>query len=79
MTGFELKMWRKGLKWTQAQAADEFGISLRSYVRYENTAPPRVVQLAITALSLKFMMNDINCLDADLLRTRLRILASSIH
>lgn len=78
MTGFELKMWRKGLKWTQKQAADEFGISLRSYIRYENTSPPRVVQLAITALSLKSMLNDINCLDAELLRKRFRTLASNI-
>lgn len=79
MTGFELKMWRKGLKWTQQRAAEEFGISLRSYIRYENTEPPRVVQLAITALSLKFMLNDIDCLDAEVLRKRIRTLASSIN
>ncbi|PVZ84196.1 transcriptional regulator [Serratia sp. S1B] len=78
MTGFELKMWRKGCNWTQQEAANEFGISLRSYIRHEKSGPPKVVELAIAALSLKIMRAEIEYLDAELLRKRIRILANSI-
>ncbi|MGS3614454.1 helix-turn-helix domain-containing protein [Escherichia coli] len=35
MTGYELKLWRRGMNWTQERAAEEFGISLATYKRYE--------------------------------------------
>nr|WP_309476549.1 hypothetical protein [Escherichia coli] len=31
MTGYELKLWRRGMNWTQERAAEEFGISLATY------------------------------------------------
>lgn len=31
MTGFELKLWRRGQQWTQQEAANQFGISLATY------------------------------------------------
>ncbi|MFT2798965.1 helix-turn-helix transcriptional regulator [Serratia sp. N21D137] len=39
MTGLELKLWRTGLGWTQERAAEEFGISMRTYIRYEQSKP----------------------------------------
>ena len=42
MTGYELKLWRRGMNWTQERAAEEFGISLATYKRYEKGEPPRV-------------------------------------
>ncbi len=38
MTGYELKLWRRGMNWTQERAAEEFGISLATYKRYEKGA-----------------------------------------
>lgn len=60
MTGFELKLWRKGVGWTQRQAAEEFGISMRTYIRYEQASPPRGIVLAIHALSLAAMLAEID-------------------
>nr|WP_261643083.1 helix-turn-helix transcriptional regulator [Erwinia mallotivora] len=42
MTGFELRLWRRGLGWTQERAAEELGLSLRTYKTYEKTSPPRI-------------------------------------
>lgn len=72
MTGFELKLWRTGLGWTQERASKEFGISMRTYIRYEQDNPPRVIELAIQALSLAAMLPDIDALSADTLRQRVR-------
>lgn len=47
MTGYELKLWRRGMNWTQERAAEEFGISLATYKRYEKGVPPRVMEMAI--------------------------------
>ncbi|MBI6194818.1 helix-turn-helix transcriptional regulator [Providencia rettgeri] len=35
MTGFELKLWRRGMNWDQERAAEELVVSVRSYKRYE--------------------------------------------
>ncbi len=78
MTGFELKLWRTGLGWTQDRAASEFGISMRTYIRYEQANPPRAIELAIQALSLAAMLPDIDTLPADTLRQRVRTLAIDI-
>lgn len=45
MTGYELKLWRRGMNWTQERAAEEFGISLATYKRYEKGEPPRVIEI----------------------------------
>lgn len=55
MTGFELRLWRRGLGWSQERAAEELGISLRTYKTYEKKAPPRMAVLATQALEIKFM------------------------
>ena len=47
MTGYELKLWRRGMNWTQERAAEEFGISLATYKRYEKGEPPRVIEMEI--------------------------------
>ncbi|BAO36970.1 TPA: helix-turn-helix domain-containing protein [Serratia marcescens] len=75
MTGFELKLWRTGLGWTQEQAAKEFGISMRTYIRYEHGKPPRAIELAIQALSLAALLPEIDVLPAETLRQRVRMLA----
>lgn len=75
MTGFELKLWRTGLDWTQERAAEEFGISMRTYIRYEQSKPPRAIVLAIQALSLVAMLPDIETLPVETLRQRIRTLA----
>lgn len=53
MTGYELRLWRKGMGWSSDKAAEELGVSLRTWKEYENTAEvKRVVELATVALSL---------------------------
>lgn len=53
MTGYELKLWRTGMGWEQERAAEELGVSRRTYQNYETTQPPKAVILATQALSLK--------------------------
>lgn len=53
MNGFELKLWRKGMGWTQARAAEELGVVLRTYQGWEKRKEvPLVVTLATKALAL---------------------------
>ncbi|WP_337263651.1 MULTISPECIES: helix-turn-helix transcriptional regulator [unclassified Serratia (in: enterobacteria)] len=78
MTGFELKLWRTGLGWTQRRTAEEFGISMRTYIRYEQASPPRGIVLAIQALSLAAMLSEIDMLPAEILRQRVKTLAVDI-
>lgn len=54
MTGYELRLWRKGLGWSRDKAAEELDISLRTYKDYEN-APrlKRSITLATVTLSLQ--------------------------
>lgn len=57
MTGYELRLWRKGLGWSQDKAAEELGVSLRTYKVYEKSAQvSRLVTLAIAALSVNDML-----------------------
>ncbi|QNL02901.1 transcriptional regulator (plasmid) [Serratia ureilytica] len=79
MTGFELKLWRTGLGWTQERASKEFGISMRTYIRYEHADPPRAIELAIQALSLAAMLPDIDALPAETLRQRVRMLVVEMN
>jgi DNA-binding XRE family transcriptional regulator len=53
MTGFELKLWRNGMGWEQERAAEELGVSRRTYQGYEKTSPPKAVVLATQALSFR--------------------------
>ncbi|ASV45053.1 transcriptional regulator [Klebsiella phage LASTA] len=53
MGGFELKLWRNGLGWSQERAAEELGVSRRTYLTWEQKGTSRVVELATQALSIK--------------------------
>lgn len=54
MTGFELRIWRRGFGWDQERAAEELGISLRTYKRYEKAGGiSKLVELATSALTMK--------------------------
>lgn len=53
MTGFEFRLWRRGLNWTQERAAEELGICLRTYKSYEKGGPPQMAVLATEALSFR--------------------------
>lgn len=53
MTGYELRLWRKGMNWSSDKAAEELGVSLRTYKDYEHTAEvKRAIELATIALSV---------------------------
>lgn len=55
MTGFELRIWRRGMGWDQERAAEKLGVSLRSYKRYEKAREiARLVELATFALSVNY-------------------------
>lgn len=55
MTGYELRLWRKGQNnWVQERAAEELGVSVRTYKSYEKKDEiPKVIELAIQALCLR--------------------------
>lgn len=54
MTGFELRLWRRGFGWAQERAAEELDISLRSYKRYESRKEiEKIVELATEALTAR--------------------------
>lgn len=53
MTGYELRLWRKGMNWSSDRAAEEVGVSLRTWKVYEKSETvARVVELATVTLSL---------------------------
>ncbi|OJH81927.1 helix-turn-helix domain-containing protein [Serratia marcescens] len=55
MGGFELRIWRRGMNWDQERTAEELGVSLRTYKRYEKAdTVPRVVELATWTLSARY-------------------------
>lgn len=72
MTGFELRLWRRGMGWPQERAAKEFGISLATYKRYEKASPPQVVDMAILALSFEGMVEDLSKLSKASIIARLQ-------
>lgn len=74
MTGFELKLWRRGQKLTQQEAADQFGISLATYKRYEKGKPPRVIDMAIKTLELSDMLPELKRLKKGIILGRLQAL-----
>ncbi len=62
MTGFELKVWRRGMEWTQERAAEELGVSTRAYQLWEkaSTRPvKRTVALATKGLSVEQVWPDV--------------------
>ncbi len=60
MDGFELRLWRKSMGWSQERAAEELGVVLRTYQSYEKRKEvPKVVILATKALSLSQLWPDV--------------------
>lgn len=78
MTGFELRLWRKGLNLTQEQAAAMFGLTRRTWNRYEKMNPPKAVDLAIVALSIRELETELNSPEGTL-SMRLKVLISEIN
>lgn len=53
MTGWQLRLWRRGMLWSRDRAAEELGVSLRTYKDYENAeSVKRSVAMATVTLSL---------------------------
>lgn len=54
MKGFELRLWRIGMDWTQERAAEELGVTLRGYQNWEKPRREvsRAVELATGMLSV---------------------------
>lgn len=79
MTGYELRIWRKGLSWDQERAAEEVGVSLRTYKRYEKKigSIPKLVELATCSLSLKFLYPELQFLPAEIILFRLKSVVPS--
>lgn len=66
MTAYELRVWRRGMGFTQEQAAAVLGVSFPTYKRLELKragrlpAPvPKSVAYAVTTLTLKAMLPDL--------------------
>ncbi|MCI1029604.1 helix-turn-helix transcriptional regulator [Pantoea sp. EABMAA-21] len=75
MTGWQLRLWRKGLMWSRERAATELGVSLRTYKDYENAETvKRAVAMATVTLSLINIMPALQSdqLSKDLLMKMLR-------
>ena len=53
MGGFELRLWRVDMGWSQERAAEELGVSRRTYVSWEQKGTTRLVELATRALTLR--------------------------
>ncbi|EJG6851098.1 XRE family transcriptional regulator [Salmonella enterica] len=57
MTGYELRLWRKGLGWSSDRAAEELGGCLRSYKAYENADQiKRNIALATVSLTVRSLI-----------------------
>lgn len=76
MTGYELRLWRKGCGWTQERAAEEFGVSLRTYQVYEkNTGHiPLLAERATRELQLRAMLREFDGLTKTQILQRLQTL-----
>lgn len=54
MTGYELRIWRKGLGWSRERTAEELGVSLRTYKDYETSDQvKKCIVLATFTLSVQ--------------------------
>lgn len=74
MTGYELRLWRKGLSWTQERAAEELDVSLRTYKRYEKHPAqplPLLVEHSTRLLMLQQMLPELEHLSRDAILIRI--------
>jgi len=87
MTAYELRIWRRGMGWTQERAAEALGISFPTYKRMElkregqHPAPvPLAVEYATATLTLKAMQPHLQKMTkAQVLRQLQQILNGGEH
>ncbi|UZV40766.1 putative transcriptional regulator [Erwinia phage Stean] len=53
MGGYELKLWRVDLGWSQERAAGELGVSRKTYLSWEQRGTSRLVELATRQLTMR--------------------------
>lgn len=58
MGGYELKLWRVDLGWSQERAAEELGVSRKTYLSWEQNGASRLVELATKQLTLRALWPD---------------------
>jgi transcriptional regulator with XRE-family HTH domain len=81
MTGWQLRIWRRNLLWSRDRAAEELGVSLRTYSHYENAKRVKQsVAMATVTLSLINVMPALKSdqLSKDLLLKMLQDLTSDV-
>lgn len=74
MNCYELRLWRRGMGWTQERAAEELDVSLRTYKRYERDPGqrlPAIIEYATRFLTLRQMLPDLQPLSRDGILTRI--------
>lgn len=74
MTGYELRLWRKGLFWNQERAANELDVNIRTYKRYEkrpDDSVPVKIDYATRTLSLIDMLPELAQLSQEAVISRL--------
>ncbi|AVX40618.1 TPA: helix-turn-helix transcriptional regulator [Yersinia enterocolitica] len=88
MTGYDLRLWRSGQfwardevrsirigsRWRQEDAAEQLGVTLRTYRTYEQYTPPLMVELGVQILSLQTMLSELARLPFEQAINRLRTL-----
>lgn len=84
MTGYELRIWRAGMGWTQEQAANALEFSVRTYKSYElkdkGRAPvPQILFQATRAISLEAMLPELSALTKEQILYRLSLILEEGH
>ncbi|AEY69592.1 hypothetical protein PEp14_0002 [Erwinia phage PEp14] len=59
MGGYELKLWRVDLGWSQERAAEELGVSRKTYLSWEQRGATRLVELATRQLTMRELWPDV--------------------
>ncbi|WP_392562229.1 hypothetical protein RHO12_01715 [Orbus sturtevantii] len=77
MTGYELKLWRRGCGWCQEIASEQLGVTRKTYARYEKLDDvPMAIILATQALSLKKMLTEFQVSTREKIIKRIEVLIS---
>lgn len=79
MTGYELKIWRRGYGWCQDIASEQLGVTRKTYARYEKLDNvPTTIVLATQALSLKKMLTELEVSTQERIIHLIKILISQL-
>lgn len=77
MTGYELKLWRRGMGWCQEIASEQLKVTRKTYARYEKlNEVPTVIILATQALSLKKMLTELEVSTKERILHRIKMLTT---